>query len=102
MSSTPNTSNKAKLTSKVVALLGYFVTWFVMFPIFVVGGILTILVDRVFPSKDDANTRLTISDESKIPPKKTSKDSVPVFKSESRNEYGVPIELVEQKRKAKV
>ena len=77
MSSTPNTSNKAKLTSKVVALIGYFVTWFVMFPIFVVGGILTILVDRVFPSKDDANTRLTISDESKIPPKKTSKESVP-------------------------
>ena len=102
MSSTPNTFNKTNLTSKVVALVGYVMTWFILFPIFVVSGILNIVVDRVFQSKDDANTRLTISDESKIPPKKTSKDSVPVFKSESRNEYGVPIELIEQKRKAKV
>ena len=102
MNSTPNTFNKKNLNSKVVALIGYVMTWFIMFPIFVVSGILSIVVDRVFQSKDDANTRLTISDESKIPPKKTSKDSVPVFKSESRNEYGVPIELIEQKRKAKV
>ena len=99
MSSTPNTSNKAKLTSKVVALLGYFVTWFVMFPIFVVGGILTILVDRVFPSKDDANTRLTISDESKIPPKNTSVDGASEFETKTHNEFGVPIELVNQKKR---
>ena len=99
MSSTPNTSNKAKLTSKVVALLGHFVTWFVMFPIFVVGGILTILVDRVFPSKDDANTRLTISDESKIPPKNTSVDDASEFETKTHNEFGVPIELVNQKKR---
>ena len=99
MSSTPNTSIKAKLTSKVVALLGYFVTWFVMFPIFVVGGILTILVDRVFPSKDDANTRLTISDESKIPPKNTSVDDASEFETKTHNEFGVPIELVNQKKR---
>ena len=99
MSSTPNTSTKAKLTSKVVALLGYFVTWFVMFPIFVVGGILTILVDRVFPSKDDANTRLTISDESKIPPKNTSVDDASEFETKTHNEFGVPIELVSQKKR---
>ena len=99
MSSTPNTFNKTNLTSKVVALLGNFVTWFVMFPIFVVGGILTILVDRVFPSKDDANTRLTISDESKIPPKNTSVDNASEFETKTHNEFGVPIELVNQKKR---
>lgn len=99
MSSTPNTFNKTNLTSKVVALLGHFVTWFVMFPIFVVGGILTILVDRVFPSKDDANTRLTISDESKIPPKNTSVDDASEFETKTHNEFGVPIELVNQKKR---
>ena len=98
MSSTPN-NKQTNQTSKVVALVGYVVTWFIMFPIFVVSGILNIVVDKVFQSKDDANTRLTISDESKIPPKKTSIRGDSVFEPEMRNEYGVPIELVKNNKK---
>ena len=99
MSSTPNTLNKTNLTSKVVALVGYVMTWFILFPIFVVSGILNIVVDRVFQSKDDANTRLTISDESKIPPKNTSVDEASEFETKTHNEFGVPIELVNQKKR---
>jgi len=99
MNSTPNTFNKKNLNSKVVALIGYVMTWFIMFPIFVVSGILSIVVDRVFQSKDDANTRLTISDESKIPPKNTSIDNASEFETKTHNEFGVPIELVNQNKK---
>ena len=99
MSSTPNTFNKTNLTSKVVALVGYVMTWFILFPIFVVSGILNIVVDRVFQSKDDANTRLTISDESKLPPKNTRVDDASEFETKTHNEFGVPIELVNQKKR---
>ena len=66
MSSTPNTSNKAKLTSKVVALLGHFVTWFVMFPIFVVdtpnstSACTYAVTFRSMRTSDNANTKAQV------------------------------------------
>ena len=61
MSSTPNTSNKAKLTSKVVALLGYFVTWFVMFPIFVDEGFIYLNKEE-YKYDDDKERFVILSD----------------------------------------
>ena len=67
-----------KLSRKVVAIIGYVMTWFIMFPFFVLTGIFHIVMDKVIdnenlnivPNQDDAKTRET-SVESKIHPKNT-------------------------------
>ena len=67
-----------KLSRKVVAIIGYIMTWFIMFPFFVLTGIFHIVMDKVIdnenlniiPNQDDAKTRET-SVESKIHPKNT-------------------------------
>ena len=70
-----------KLSRKVVAIIGYVMTWFIMFPFFVLTGIFHIVMDKVIdnenlniiPNQDDANTPFNVSDKSKIYPKKTNK-----------------------------
>ena len=67
-----------KLSRKVVAIIGYIMTWCIMFPFFVLTGIFHIVMDKVIdnenlnivPNQDDAKTRET-SVESKIHPKNT-------------------------------
>ena len=52
-------------TKKVVALIGYVMTWFVMFPILVLTGIFHIAMDKVIdneglniiPNQDDTNPK---------------------------------------------
>ena len=69
---------QTKLSRKAVALIGYVMTWCIMFPIFVLTGIFHIVMDKVIdnenlniiPNQDDAKTRET-SVESKIHPKNT-------------------------------
>ena len=69
---------QTKLSRKAVALIGYVMTWFIMFPFFVLTGIFHIVMDKVIdnenlnivPNQDDAKTRET-SVESKIHPKNT-------------------------------
>ena len=59
--------NQTKLIRKVVALIGYVMTWFIMFPIFVITGIFHIAMDKVIdnedlniiPNQDDANPKKT-------------------------------------------
>ena len=54
-------------TKKVVALIGYVMTWFVMFPILVLTGIFHIAMDKVIdneglniiPNQDDTNQKKT-------------------------------------------
>ena len=54
-------------TKKVVALIGYVMTWFVMFPILVLTGIFHIAMDKVIdneglniiPNQDDADSKKT-------------------------------------------
>ena len=54
-------------TKKVVALIGYLMTWFIMFPILVLTGIFHIAMDKVIdneglniiPNQDDANPKKT-------------------------------------------
>jgi len=72
--------NKTKLTSKISNSIGWFIAWFVVFPMMVIYGILTILVGKVTETKDDAKTRGT-SVESKIHPKNTKN---------TRNNFGYP------------
>ncbi|MAG49655.1 hypothetical protein CMO86_08390 [Candidatus Woesearchaeota archaeon] len=69
-----------KLTSKITNGIGWFTAWFLIFPTMVVYGILTILINKVTETKDNANTRGT-SVESKIHPKNTKN---------TRNEFGFP------------
>ena len=77
-----------KLSRKVVAIIGYIMTWCIMFPFFVLTGIFHIVMDKVIdnenlnivPNQDDAKTRET-SVESKIHPKNTK---------EVRNDFGYP------------
>ena len=59
-----------KLTSKISNGVSWFVAWFLVFPMMVTYGILTILINKVTETKDNANTRGT-SVESKIHPKNT-------------------------------
>ena len=52
-------------TKKVVALIGYVMTWFIMFPILVLTGIFHIAMDKVIdneglniiPNQDEANPK---------------------------------------------
>ena len=52
-------------TKKVVALIGYLMTWFIMFPILVLTGIFHIAMDKVIdneglniiPNQDDTNPK---------------------------------------------
>ena len=54
-------------TKKVVALIGYVMTWFIMFPILVLTGIFHIAMDKVIdkeglniiPNQDDTNQKKT-------------------------------------------
>ena len=54
-------------TKKVVALIGYLMTWFIMFPILVLTGIFHIAMDKVIdneglniiPNQDDENPKKT-------------------------------------------
>ena len=54
-------------TKKVVALIGYLMTWFIMFPILVLTGIFHIAMDKVIdneglniiPNQDDADSKKT-------------------------------------------
>ena len=54
-------------TKKVVSLIGYVMTWFVMFPILVLTGIFHIAMDKVIdneglniiPNQDDTNQKKT-------------------------------------------
>ena len=54
-------------TKKVVSLIGYVMTWFVMFPILVLTGIFHIAMDKVIdneglniiPNQDDADSKKT-------------------------------------------
>ena len=54
-------------TKKVVALIGYLMTWFIMFPILVLTGIFHIAMDKVIdnedlniiPNQDDTNQKKT-------------------------------------------
>ena len=54
-------------TKKVVALIGYVMTWFIMFPILVLTGIFHIAMDKVIdneglniiPNQDDADSKKT-------------------------------------------
>ena len=54
-------------TKKVVALIGYMMTWFIMFPILVLTGIFHIAMDKVIdneglniiPNQDDTNQKKT-------------------------------------------
>ena len=60
-------SNITKLNRKVVVLIGYVMTWFIMFPIFVITGIFHIAMDKVIdnedlniiPNQDEANPKKT-------------------------------------------
>ena len=60
-------SNITKLNRKVVVLIGYVMTWFIMFPIFVITGIFHIAMDKVIdneglniiPNQDDTNQKKT-------------------------------------------
>tara|TARA_B100000902_G_scaffold310113_1_gene299630 strand:- start:340 stop:597 length:258 start_codon:yes stop_codon:yes gene_type:complete len=68
---TPNSHiNKTKLTSKISNSIGWFTAWFIVFPMMVIYGILTILIGKVTEHKDIAKTR-GISEQSKIVPKNT-------------------------------
>ena len=80
---TPQTSYQTKLSRKAVAAIGWFMTWVIMFPIFVIYGVSSMLITKVFPNKDDANTPFNISDKSKIYPKNTNKDNAFAFDDES-------------------
>ena len=78
---TPNSHiNKTKLTSKISNSIGWFTAWFIVFPMMIIYGILTILIGKVTEHKDIAKTR-GISVESKIPPKNTKGQ---------RNDFGYP------------
>ena len=54
-------------TKKAVALIGYVMTWFIMFPILVLTGIFHIAMDKVIdneglniiPNQDDKNQKKT-------------------------------------------
>ena len=54
-------------TKKAVALIGYVMTWFIMFPILVLTGIFHIAMDKVIdneglniiPNQDDENQKKT-------------------------------------------
>ena len=54
-------------TKKVVALIGYMMMWFIMFPILVLTGIFHIAMDKVIdneglniiPNQDDTNQKKT-------------------------------------------
>ena len=54
-------------TKKAVALIGYVMTWFIMFPILVLTGIFHIAMDKVIdneglniiPNQDDADSKKT-------------------------------------------
>tara|TARA_Y100001935_G_C17238864_1_gene474530 strand:+ start:268 stop:495 length:228 start_codon:yes stop_codon:yes gene_type:complete len=54
-------------TKKAVALIGYVMTWFIMFPILVLTGIFHIAMDKVIdneglniiPNQDDTNQKKT-------------------------------------------
>ena len=77
----PNSNiNTAKLGRSIANGIGWFVIWFIMFPIMVMGGIMSILITKFTENKDNANTRGT-SVESKIHPKNTKK---------VRNDFGFP------------
>ncbi len=60
-------SNITKLNRKVVVLIGYVMTWFIMFPIFVITGIFHFAMDKIIdnedlniiPNQDDANPKKT-------------------------------------------
>ena len=57
--------NQTKLIRKVVALIGYVMTWFIMFPILVLTGIFHFAMDKIIdnedlniiPNQDDANPK---------------------------------------------
>ena len=54
-------------TKKVVSLIGYVMTWFIMFPIFVLTGIFHFAMDKIIdneglniiPNQDDADSKKT-------------------------------------------
>ena len=54
-------------TKKVVELIGYVMTWFIMFPIFVLTGIFHFAMDKIIdneglniiPNQDDADSKKT-------------------------------------------
>ncbi len=69
----------AKLSRYIANGTAWFIIWFIMFPVMVVGGILSILITKVSENKVDANTRVK-SVESKILPKNTT----------NRNPFGYP------------
>jgi len=58
-------SNITKLNRKVVVLIGYVMTWFIMFPIFVITGIFHFAMDKIIdnedlniiPNQDDENPK---------------------------------------------
>ena len=78
---TPNSHiNKTKLTSKISNSIGWFTAWFIVFPMMIIYGILTILIGKVTEHKDIAKTR-GISEQSKIVPKNTKGQ---------RNDFGYP------------
>ena len=45
-------SNITKLNRKVVVLIGYVMTWFIMFPIFVITGIFHFAMDKIIDNED--------------------------------------------------
>ena len=62
---TPKHHIKTKLSCKEVAAIGWFMTCHNV-SFIAIYGISSMLITKVFPNKDDANTPFNISDKSKI------------------------------------